>query len=501
MGRALLCLLCVMVGLGGCASREEAPAQPTLPPPEEAAMIPLNDTQQGSEQTVLLYLPSVDGTALAAVPATASLSVSRHNAEALCRLLFAAQGNEYALALPGDVQLSGTQPVEISGDVATVSLAASALRLSHEELFTVCQAITNTLCQFGDVQYVNVLINGVQPGMDVAATLPAGCFRENTKDDLSTLWNREASAKTASRHTWPVALYYPSAGARGIVCEARSLSFDSLETEDMLLTLLKALHVGPVALPELPSYPDLEAYLLQTPRVLDVNGSRRAVLYFDTALNTAIIENGITRSVMAASLVYTITTFMPGVEGVEIHIGEEMVSSLTPSATYTGAGETIHFDNNLMRRGDFSAFLLDGCTLYFADGNGKLREVTRMVPFYESRNVRSIFNQLIRGTQPYDSVEKLQPVLPEGLRDADLIGVAFSDDTLILNFSQHWAELCREMDEQAEKQMIYAMVNALCRLQGVKRVQFLVNGTQPETLAGYMYIPGSFLPHLDLVVQ
>lgn len=499
--RAWLCLLCIMVALGGCASREEAGMQPTLPPPEGPAMVPQNDMNQASEQTVLLYLPSLDGTRLVAVPCKARLSVSRHSAEALCPLLFEAEGNEYASPLPADARLSGTQPVEVSGSVATVSLAASALRLSHEELFTVCQAITNTLCQFGDVQYVNVLINGVQPGVDVAATLPAGCFQPNTKDDLGTLWNRASSVKASSRHTLPAALYYPAAGARGVVCEARSLSFDDLEPETMLHTLLKALHAGPVALQGLPAYPDFERYITLPPSVQDLNGTRRAVLHFDTALNAAIIENGITRSVMVASLVYTITTFMPGVEGVEIHIGEETILSLTPSATYTGAGETIAFENALMRRGDFAGFLLDGCTLYFARENGKLQRVTRMVPFYESRNVRSIIHQLVLGSQNDDSTEKLHAVLPSGLRDADLIGVAFSGDGLILNFSENLVSLCQGMDAQQERQLIYAVVNSLCHLQGVKRVQFLINGSQPETLAGYMYLPGSFFPNMDLVAQ
>lgn len=500
-GRKMLCLMMAVVCLAGCSAREDAGAQVTLPPPAAPLLSPQNDVNQSSEQTVLLYLPALDGTRLSAVPAPASLSISRHSAEKLCQLLFDAPGNGAVSPLPEDVQLSGTQPVEVSGDVATVSLAASALRLSHEELFVVCQAIANTLCQFGDVQYVNVLINGVQPGLDVAATLPAGCFQENTRDDLATLWNRAASGKTASRHTVAAALYYPAAGARGVVCEARPLSFDSLEEGDMLRTLLAALHAGPVSLQGLPSFPDFQEYLAAPPQVSHENGSRRAVLHFDTALNAAIIENGITRSVMVASLVYTITTFMPGVEGVEIRIGEETITSLTPSATYTGAGETITFDHALMRRGDFAPFLLDGCTLYFANGEGKLCPVTRMVPFYESRNVRSIINQLIRGSQAYDSREKLQPVLPEGLRDADLIGVAFSGDTLVLNFSEKLMELCQGMDQAAEGCMIYAMVNSLCALQGVKRVQFLVNGAQPETLAGYMYLPGSFFPNQDLVAK
>lgn len=498
-GGLCLWLLCMVLALSGCGKKGTAAANVTLPPPAAPATVPVNDTHQLAERDVLVYLPAREGNRLAAVPAQARLSVSRHSAESLCQLLFSHPGNEYVLPLNENVVLSGNHPVEVSGNTATVILGASALRLSHEELFTVGQALANTLCQMGDVQYVNVLINGVQPGLDVAATLPAGCFQENTRDDLDTLWNRAAAGKGASRLSVTAALYYPASGARGVLCEARPLSFDDTTSSGMLRTLLDALHDGPVSLQGLPAYPDFSLYLTEEPRLQDDGGTRRAVLHFDASLNTAIIDRGITRSVMVASLVYTITTFLPGVEEVEIHIGDEQLSSLTPSATYTGAGETILFEQGRMKRSDFTAFLLDGCTLYFGDGQGRLQAVTRAVPCHESRNVRYIVNQLIRGSQTGDSREKMQPVLPAQLRDADLIGIAMEEDTLILNFSENLLSLCGEMEEEEERCLVYSLVNTLCRLDGVKQVQFLVNGEQPASLSGHVYLPGRFFPNEDIV--
>ncbi len=494
-------LLCLMLLLTGCAKNETPAVQPTLPPAALPENVPLNDSMQTHVSTVLFYLPSQDGVRLTAVPGTAELSISRHSAQSLCQLLFSHEGTEGTLPLPADAALSETEAVEVSGNVATVNLAGSALRLSHEELFTVGQAVANTLCQFGDVQYVNVLINGVQPGLDVAATVPAGCYRQNTRDDLNTLWNRASAARNAQRLTASAALYFPAAGARGVVCEAQDLSFSDLTPAGMMKTLLEALHAGPRTLTGLPAYPDFSAHLLEEPQVIERNGTRRAVLCFDEAFNGAIIENGITRSVMVASVVYTLCTFLPGVDGVEMYIGNEQITSLTPSGIYTGAGETIRFSDGLMQRSDFSAFLLSSCKLYFADDKGMLKMVTRSVPFYESRNVRQIVNQLARGSQSYDSLENLGGVLPEGLRDADLIGVAFEKDTLILNFSQQLVSLCEGMDDQAEKRMIYGLVNTLCELEGVKKVQILVEGTQPNSLAGHLYLPGVFLPNPDMVTQ
>ena len=498
--RSVLCLMCLALVLSGCASNGSVNENVSLPMPQ-AGDAPTNDTQQEIRQTVMLSLPSADGLRLVNVPVEAVASVSRHPAEMLCRLLYTHPGNDYALALPAGAVLSDTQAVEVTGNTVTVSLAPEALRLTPDELFLVCQATANTLGQQGDVQYVNVLINGVQPGMNLAATLPAGCFQPVAQTELDILQSRMTAGQGASRHTIVAALYYPAAGARGIVCEARPLSFDSLEYPAVLKTLLSALVEGPAVLQGVPSYPDFFQYMNRDPQVLEENGRKRVVLYFDASLNNAVIDHGITRSVMAASLVYTFTTFVPGVEGVEIHIGDEMLQSLTPTATLNGAGETIVFEEGLMRRSDMTGFLLSGCTLYFAGEDGKLHQVIRTVPYYESRNVRFIINQLMAGPQELDSKKGLQPVLPAGLRDADLMGISMDGDTLVLHFSENLMVLCRGMTQQQEAHMVYALVNSLCELPYVKKVRIMVDGRQPDSLAGHLYLPGNFLPNRDIVLE
>ena len=494
--QALCLLMCLCALLTGCEGSSAAPGpRVTLPPVRLSYTAPENDVNQERTQSAVLYLPSADGTRLVALPETAKLSASRRSAETLCQMLFSCRGDEQTMPLGGqtELRLSETEAVEVSGSVATVSLGASALRLSHEQLFTVGQALANTLCQFGDVEYVNVLVNGVQPGLDVASTLPAGCFQPNVKEDLGTLWAR-ASAKTQGRRALTAALYYPAAGGRGILCEARTLSFPDTEAATVIRTLLEALSSGAETIPEAPRYPDLLPLLVEEPKITEIAGARRAVLHFDEALNQLLITNGITRSMMAASLVYTVTTFVPALDGVEMIIGDETITSVTPSGTCVHAGETIHFPSRLMRRGDFSVFLLAPCPLYFADEKGVLCETVRYVPFYESCSARKIIDQLMTGPQNYDTVSRLSPVLPEGLRDADLIGVSLEKETLVLNFSSRLVTLSQDMSPEAERSMVYAVVNSLCRLQGVKRVSFFIMGEQPETFAGAVFLPGDFLP-------
>ncbi|MBR1584189.1 MAG: GerMN domain-containing protein [Clostridia bacterium] len=500
-------LLCVLMAgallLTGCASNTEgAPAaQLTLPPVNLKRAAPENDVNQSYRQTVLLYLPSLDGSQLIAVPVTATLSAARHRAETLCEMLFAHTGTDNARPVAGDVTLtlSGTEAVEVSGNVATVSLGASALRLSHEELFAVGQALANTLCQFGDLQYVNVLIAGVQPGLNVAATLPAGCFQNNTREDLATLWARASAPSSAARRSFAAALYYPAPAGKGILCEARMLSFSGADLPAMAVTLLEALSAGAESLPGVPRCPDFKGLLSADPVVDDAGGTRRLVLRFSEDMNAALTDSGITRSVMAAALTYTFTTFLPGIEGVEMRIGGELLTSLTPSGTYFGAGDTMLFQDGLMRRRDFSAFLLAHCTLFFANSRGKLTRVYRPIPFYETHNARALIQQLMMGPQPYDSQLGLSAVLPQGLRDADLIGVSFENNTLLLNFSAQLQALAEDFDAPAERRMVYALVNTLCELQGIDKAAVYILGSQPDILIREVFLPGDFLPNYNLI--
>lgn len=498
------CLAAACLLLTGCAAQESAPAaQWTLPPAQYRRAAPENDAGQGYEQTVLLYLPSLDGTKLLAVPQTAVLSAARSPARTLCEMLLAHPGTDAAAPVGGDIALSlaDTDPVEISGQVATVSLAASALRLSHEQLFTVGQAIANTLGQFGDVQYVNVLISGFQPGMNIAATLPAGCFQPNGREELSSLWSRASAPFSSGRRSFAAALYFPAPSGKGVLCEGRTLSFAASDLSGLALTLLDALSAGAESLPNVPRCPELSSLLREAPTIGETGGVRRLVLRFSEELNAALINAGITRSVMMASLCCTLTTFLPGIEGVEVRIGSERINTLTPSGTYTGAGEMITFSEGLMRRRDFSGFLLEECVLYFADAQGKLAKTYRPVPYYEAASARALVEQLMLGPQPFDSRTGLSAVLPQGLRPADLLGVGYEDQTMLLNFSSQLGVLAAGMDGAAEARLVYSLVNTLCELPGVKRAALFVQGSQPDSLAGAIYLPGDFLPNTDLVAE
>ena len=87
---SLFCLLCVCALLAGCQSQGQvASVQVTLPPVAIKRDAPTADADMAYEQTVMMYLPSLNGTRLVAVPQRVLLPAGEHMARVLCEALLA----------------------------------------------------------------------------------------------------------------------------------------------------------------------------------------------------------------------------------------------------------------------------------------------------------------------------------------------------------------------------------------------------------------------------
>jgi len=508
----LLCLLmccvlaCTLTGCVGGIDAMRGEESITLPPAAVRYDAPMGDTNQEVSQTVLLYVPNAAGTRLIAQAEHITVLAARHPAEAALRSLFAFNGTDAAqpLTRSATLQLSPVNPVEISGGTATVNLGASALALSHEEFYVVCQAIANTLTQWGDIRYVNVLVSSTQPGLDVGANVPVGCFSQNLNDSIDTLMASaatQAAVPADRRVSLAATLYYPAYAGRGILAETRTVSFDGRGKTELMRALLSNLSQNAQSIDNTVPLPVLTDYLSAPPAIQEiaVTGGQRAVLHFQQGFNDALIAAGVPRSVMMAALTYTLTGFIPGLNGVTVYIGEELITAVVPNGIYEGAGEAVNFEEGVMRRSDFSRFLLANCTLYFSDGADRLRAVQRPIPYYETRSARYLLGCLMQGPQSVDSRSDTQAVLPDSLSDADLLGVGLSGNVMLLNFTSHLPAAAEGVSESAERLMVYAIVNTLCELPAVRSVCFFINGAQPDTLAGSLYLPGTFLKNGSLV--
>lgn len=506
--RFLLALLSVVCCLSaaGCTSTglpiSDSTPSVTLPPAEVNFVAPIGDAALEYTAPAILHLPSHDGLGLTTVQTEVAYSPVRPNAESLVRALLAYPSSEAASSIGGSVRLTlyGTSPVEVSRDVVTINLSASALQLDREALYIACQGIANTLTELPGIQYVNILVADNPIGIDVANTLPMGAFQRSTAADLGAVYDQLLSRRITSTDvnvnkpfSANVTLYFPLCATDGMVAETRAMSFENQVHSDVVVSILRQLAAGPsnasINSPALPLLADL---LASTPTLVDSEQTGGAILHLDFAhnLDDMLEAYGITRKQSMASLCYTFSTFLPNVRGISVSINGEAVDSFLLSETEESPGSALHLRN------DFSAMLYDYCTLYFADlSSASLRASKRPVMYYHRSNPRILLQELSHGPQPCDSEPELAPVmLKKPLADIDMLGFALSDSTLLVNFSSSFDSLDAQMTAEEERLLAYSLVNTLCVDESIKSVCFFQSGSQFESASGHIYWPGLFYP-------
>lgn len=493
--RTLMAVLMSCLILSGCAP-QNTPQALSVPVSRHEELAPLVDDGGAYNALASMYLPVKGEEQLGLLTREIRFLGSCHEAETLAASLLAQPGQEEFLPVAGGqrVTLNSEDAVTVSMEVATVNLSVEALALSSEAFYLLCQAIANTLCETENISGVNILVSGVSPGLDVAATLPMGMMLKNTLDAPQSRYARLVSQRTAAAITpfsTDVALYFPDVSGRGVLAQGQTLSFSSTEISSMVYVLLDALSQGAEDLPNALHIENLSEMLF-SPVMLQETPQRTVLLGFGAELNEALSAARIPRDTFIASLVMTLTTFLPNVPAVAITIGNEKIETLKRS-TFERANEETVFQNGFMRREDFRDYLLTDVPLYFVDNEGVLHQTLRALPQRIALSPRLLFSQLTHGALPGDKGKGLLSALPQGVGASQLIAFSRAGETLCLNFTEEFRALFDGVDEQQEKNAIYAIVNTMTHLPAVSRVRIYIEGAQPDYLAASIYLPGDFM--------
>jgi germination protein M len=134
-------------------------------------------------------------------------------------------------------------------------------------------------------------------------------------------------------------------------------------------------------------------------------------------------------------------------------------------------------------------------TLYFArvtDDKIRLAPVTRRLPPGVSVATVAVA-ELVRGKVPPGCQRPLPP-------DTRLLGVTVEGDLARADFS---SELVGRFSggSDNEEAVVYAIVNTLASLPGIRRVSILVEGRQIETIGGHLDVSSPLTPDAELVAH
>lgn len=453
---------------------------------------PQEDGAITHEETVTLYVLSEDGSRLNPVPRTITADSDMSRSEAALQALLDNTQENYAWPEVGLV--TGTRVYELSGGVATVDLPARARALTPEKLFGLRMAITSTLTEFSEVSYVNVLVGGREEGFDLAGTLAVGALSRQNDLDVDAQYMRldelrQSADNGVARDT---TLYFPSADGQWTLPEVRSVTYASASAIDYLYTLLEELGRG-TNNPLATDMPAPMKYIEEMPEIVRTeDGAARAIeIQFNASLDEALEEAGLTRAVYLAALTDTLMGFVPGVDGLRVLIGGDVLEALEQ----TPWGEAVVSEYAVFARDDFAGAVGAPVVIYVpAQQEGKLQKSACVLAQDCRTSLRDRLTALMR-----------TPALPSGLSDADILAVSTQEDRILVNLSAAFAEALSQLDAGQERVAIYAMVNTLTEPRGAvwepERVAFFFEGEQVAQLAGGLELRGDLTRNPGMVVN
>lgn len=399
--------------------------------------------------------------------------------------------------------------IEFSRQVANVYLLYDGEPMGAREEYILKLAIANTVTDILGAAYICVFINGMQTGIAGEPTAPlkkqTGSVDaawatasapytegksiltavETTPDESAPPQPGESAPPTES--AVPVelelqtVLYYLSADGGYLLPEVHTIRYTQGHVIEALVAELKK-NPNNTALMKSPLPNDAE---LLSSSLTDTDGGRLLTLDF-----SKIADLGASDAVLSyAAVIYTLTGFVPGIDTVALSVAGQPVTWIE--------GMNRLYDG--IQRSDFVGYIGSSAPLYFADKNSDLLlEVSRSMEQEKTWSARARVLEMLKGPLQGDG-ENVWPVMPPGVTADDILSVDVYGDTAYVNLSQHFKDVCANMSPKTEMLLVYAIVNTITAMDGVSKVQFLIESQQIQELAGTLCMADPFLKNYGII--
>ncbi len=479
--------------LSGCASLsfvpERANVSRTLPPAaDDGLAAPVGDSAaEYTGRFTLNYIAS-DQQALVAVSRTMRLTSEDLLAEKVMERLL-----DPPDTLPGVLPIApeGTKLiwVEQSEGVATVNLSVDVLSLTEQELTWMRAAIAGTLVGTDGIQYVNVLVGGKE---ESALTLPTGALTR-TDGNLTALWAQQEADQDRfqqpnGRLDRNATLYFPSQDGSYLLPEVRAVRFSD---ENYALELVRQLAAGGENGGGMPDGEILTA----DPTIDTLDDGRRVItLKLNAGFEDALTQSGSQPGLTYGALALTLCRFVPEIDALRITVGGAPLEQI-------GLGDRVLTPaDGVVGPDDFDSLIGRVAEVYLTDAaTGKLRVVSRAIERGAALSPRVLVEQVLSGPGIYET--GVLAAAPQGVSKADIEGVRIENGVALVNLSGNFYRCCQQMDEAAERNLVYALVNTLCGLQPVNKVRFFIEGQSVDALVTAISLRGALLPNPGIVVK
>jgi hypothetical protein len=208
------------------------------------------------------------------------------------------------------------------------------------------------------------------------------------------------------------------------------------------------------------------------------------VLYLDFDSNYALMKPA--REILCRAALTKTLTQIEGIDFISINSGERQMTDT--SGKPLGLISSNDFIDGIS---DINSYEETEILLYFADEEGKKLVPLKREVRYNSNIAmeRLVLEQLMQGTK----MSGLKQTVPDNTR---LLGVSVNDNICYVNFDAGFLDAIPGEDVYVS---IYSVVNTLCELQNVNRVQITINGKQDIMLRDVVSLNTVFEMNLNYI--
>ena len=212
-------------------------------------------------------------------------------------------------------------------------------------------------------------------------------------------------------------------------------------------------------------------------------------VYFTGAYNN---KTGVKEVLSRAAIVKTLLK-LPGIDKVDFYVEDQPLMVLGESV---GIMDESTFVENLGNQGEPQSRIVK---LYFSDESGaKLVPVDTKVTYPAAEKLAKLLVEcLIAGPEAVNDqdVSHLLRTVPSG---TVLNSVTIRDNTCYLDFSREFAELVPNVTSDV---IVYSIVDTLCELPSISRVQFTINSGVRERYGETINFNKSLERNLDIIAK
>ena len=452
-------LLCLLAACSAPAAAEKTEPEPS---PSE----PLYEDQL-REMTVTVYTPknafetvSTDSVSLRILPYESP-------AEAAVKEL---------LGRVEDCSISLVSFAE-TAQTANVNLTGAFDRMNDRQKFVLAYCLTNTLCEFDSISCVNLLVDDKAMGFGNA---PCGVFTLFEQDVDTAYWQFSSAVGEASkdtlRYNQKVTLYFGASDGEYLLAEPRDLSFTG--GQNVFATVFSALVKGPIDPASISLFPS-SAYLSQCDLEKDeATGKQLLSLRIEGSVYAYLTRSNLSPQLAASCAAMTFFDYYPDLSQINIVFDRGQ-----NTMTLLRAQEELKIGTTM--------------ELYYPRKHGGLIRLDRIVSTFEQTSVDKLIDLIF--DQPKQG--NAEVFFPESISRSDIDSVTISDKKAIVHVSETFEDDIRALSAQQERDVLYCVVNTLCRNLDINRVVFYQNGAPLPSIEGRINLSGELFYNPGIIIE